>query len=275
MVDNFEFKDDYDIDDLISIVTLLRSPKGCPWDMAQTHESIKKNFIEETYEVVEAINRKSTDALREELGDVLLQIALHTEMERENGSFDFRDVCDELCKKLIVRHPHVFNDAKADNEDQALKSWDDAKLKSKGVKNQSSYMSDVPVELPALMRAQKVQSRAAKAGFDWDKAQEALEKIYEEINELRNAIAQGSRADVSDELGDVIFSCVNVARLLNLDSEECLRQATDKFIKRFKIVENLAEENNIDLKASDLKELDRLWENAKRIIADNSITEEF
>lgn len=268
MAVDFEFKDNYDISDLISIVTLLRAPGGCPWDMAQTHSSIKKNLIEECYEVIEAINKNSTDGLREELGDLLLQVALHTEMEREKDNFDFDDVCNDICQKLIVRHPHVFGDVCAENEAQALSSWDAAKAKTKGVKTQSQTLRDVPAELPALMRAQKVQGRAAKSGFDWDNVQGALDKLQEEINELKTAVEHNDCANIEEELGDVLFSCVNVSRFVNTDSEECLTASTDKFIERFSKVEQLAEEKGISMKNSSIEVLDELWDRAKEILAD-------
>ena len=268
---NFEFKDKYDINDLISLITLLRAPGGCPWDREQTHVSIKSNFIEETYEVVEAINKNSISGLREELGDVLLQIALHCEMESGKGNFDFNDVCDELCKKLIVRHPHVFGDKVANNTKEALDSWDSVKASIKGTKTASSKMDSIPIELPALMRAQKVQSKAAKAGFDWDNQNGAFLKLNEEINELKIALSHNNLAEIEDEFGDVLFSCVNISRFIGVDSEEALKASTDKFITRFKIVEKLAEENDIDMNSSSIDELDALWDKAKEILkADNS-----
>lgn len=263
----FEFKDKYDINDLTSLIALLRAPGGCPWDREQTHRSIKKNFIEETYEVIEAINKNSTDGLREELGDVLLQIMLHTQMESEAGNFDFNDVCDELCKKLVVRHPYVFGDVKVSNTDEALSSWDAVKQSIKGVKNQSEMMDSIPIELPALMRAQKIQSKAAKAGFDWDNISGAFEKLYEEIDELKNAVDRDCQAEIDDELGDVLFSCVNISRFVRTDSEESLKAATDKFVERFKIVERLAKENGVSMKEASIDELDRLWDKAKEILA--------
>lgn len=268
MAIDFELKDKYNINDLISVITALRAPDGCPWDRAQTHSSIKKNFIEETYEVIEAINKDSISGLREELGDVLLQILLHTEMEREKGNFDFDDVCNELCHKLVDRHPHVFGDVKADNEKEALSSWDNAKAKSKGVKKQSEAMAAVAMELPALMRAQKVQSRAAKSGFDWDNINGAFDKVQEEINELKTAVDQGNSAEIEEELGDLLFSCVNVSRFVDTDSEEALTASTNKFISRFKLVEQLAQEKGISMKDSSIEELDRLWDRAKEILAD-------
>lgn len=269
MID-FEFKERYNIDDLISIIELLRAPGGCPWDREQTHQSIKKNFIEETYEVIEAINKESVEGLREELGDVLMQISLHCQMEKEKGNFDFDDVCNELCEKLVVRHPHVFGDVSAENTDEALKSWDSVKQKTKGIKSQYESMVSVPRELPALMRAQKVQAKAAKVGFDWQDKDGAISKVHEEINELLNAVERNNQPEIEDEFGDLLFSCVNVSRFLNVDSEEALTKATDKFMQRFEIVEKLASEKGISMKTSSLEELDKLWDRAKEILAENS-----
>ena len=265
MAVDFEFKDKYDIYDLISIVKVLRAPGGCPWDREQTHESIKKNFIEETYEVIEAINKQNPDMLKEELGDILLQVALHAEMEREKGSFDFNDIANDIVKKLIIRHPHVFGDEVAENGEEALSSWNSAKAKSKGTRSQSESMLSVPRELPALMRAQKIQQKAAKAGFDWKDSDGAFNKLDEEINELKTALAHGSSFEIEEEFGDVLFSCVNISRFLKLDSEEALTGATDKFISRFEKVESLAKESGINMKEASLEELDALWEKAKKI----------
>ena len=265
MSNEFEIKNRYDICDLLEIIKVLRAPGGCPWDAEQTHTSIKKNFIEETYEVVEAINKNNSDMLREELGDVLLQIVMHTEMEREQGGFCFEDVVDEVVKKLVARHPHVFGDVVAENSSQALESWNEAKSRLKGEKNKTQSMQSVPRELPALMRAQKVQHKASKAGFDWQSADGAFDKLYEEINELKIAMNQGDSSLIEDEFGDVLFSCVNIARFIDVDSEEALTKSTDKFISRFTLVEQMAAEKGIDMKSSSLQVLDELWDNAKKI----------
>ena len=265
MAKEFVLKDKYNIDDLVAIIKVLRAPGGCPWDREQTHESIKKNFIEETYEVVEAINKQSTDMLREELGDVLLQIVLHSEMESENGNFSFDDVVNDIVQKLVVRHPHVFGEVVANNTAEALNSWDAVKLKTKGQKNQTESMLSVPRELPALMRAQKIQHKAAKIGFDWDNVGGAVDKLYEEIDELKTAMEQGKRFDIEDEFGDVLFSCVNIARFIDVDSEEALTASTDKFMSRFSLVEQMASEQGIEMKSSSIEELDRLWDKAKKI----------
>lgn len=261
---DFEIKDKYDINDLISITTALRAPDGCPWDREQTHESIKKNFIEETYEVVEAINKQSIEGLKEELGDVLLQVALHCEMESEKGNFDFNDVANDIVQKLVIRHPHVFGDVVASNTAEALDRWDAVKLKTKGMKKQSEAMASIPLELPALMRAQKVQHKAAKAGFDWDSVDGAIDKVHEELNELKIAMSHNDQAEIEDEFGDLLFSCVNVSRFLNLDSEEALTGATNKFMSRYNKVEALAIERGIDMKSSTIEELDKLWDEAKK-----------
>lgn len=265
MAEEFVLKDKYNMDDLVAIIKVLRAPGGCPWDREQTHESIKKNFIEETYEVVEAINKQSPDMLREELGDVLLQIVLHSEMESENGNFTFDDVANDIVQKLVVRHPHVFGEVVANNTAEALNSWDAVKLKTKGQKNQTESMLSVPRELPALMRAQKIQHKAAKIGFDWDDVGGAVDKLYEEIDELKTAMEQGKRLDIEDEFGDVLFSCVNIARFIDVDSEEALTASTDKFMSRFSLVEQMASEQGIDMKSSSIEELDRLWDKAKKI----------
>ncbi len=274
MAVDFELKERYNVNDLVQLIKVLRAPGGCPWDRKQTHESIRKNFIEETYEVIEAINKNDTDLLREELGDVLLQIMLHTEMEREKGTFDFDEVVNELCQKLVIRHPHVFGDSVAKDSFEALGKWDEVKLQTKGMKKQSESMLKVPREFPALMRAQKIQQKAAKAGFDWDDLSGAVDKLYEEINELKIALEQGSQPQIEEEFGDVLFSCVNVSRFIDVDSEEALTASTDKFLNRYLIVERLAQERGVDMKEASVERLDLLWDEAKRIIAAKAKMEE-
>ncbi|MFR2018066.1 MAG: nucleoside triphosphate pyrophosphohydrolase, partial [Eubacterium sp.] len=209
--------------------------------------------------------KNSADMLREELGDVLLQIVLHTEMESEKGSFTFDDVANDIVQKLVVRHPHVFGDVVANDTAEALNSWDAAKLKSKGQKSQTESMLSVPREFPALMRAQKIQHKAAKIGFDWDNVSGAVDKLYEEIDELKTAMDQGKKADIEEEFGDVLFSCVNIARFIDVDSEEALTAASDKFMSRFSLVEQMANKQGIDMKNSSIQELDMLWDKAKKI----------
>lgn len=256
-------KQKYGFDDLVEIVKILRAPGGCPWDMAQTHKSIRTNFIEETYEAIEAIDNDDPDLLKEELGDVLLQVALHAEMEREEGRFDINDICDGVCKKLIVRHPHVFGDKSAENENQALNNWDAVKMQTKQQTTQTEAMESVSRALPSLMRSEKIQRKSAKVGFDWETVDGALDKLYEEYNGLKVAIDHGSVEHQSEELGDLLFSAVNVSRFLGIDCEKALYEACDKYIKRFSMVEQLADERGIDMKTAELSQLDSLWEEVK------------
>lgn len=267
MIKDFLFKKLYNIYDLIEIMKLLRSEDGCPWDREQTHQSIKKNFIEETYEVIEAINKEDSELLKEELGDVLLQVVFHSQIETEQGNFDIDNVADGICKKLIERHPHIFGDAIAYDTKTVLSNWDDIKLASKGQKNQSDSMMSVPMELPALMRSTKIQQKAAKAGFDWDNINGALDKLLEEVDELKEAIKTQDDISCFEELGDVLFSAVNVSRFLKCDAEESLTASTNKFIERFIIVEELAKDRKIDIKSSPIDILDELWNEAKNKLA--------
>lgn len=262
MVD-FKQKNSYDMLDLIEIMRILREPGGCPWDAEQTHESIKKNLIEETYEVIEAINKNDKELLCEELGDLLMQVVFHAQMEKEDGVFEFNDVTDGICKKLIERHPHVFGQVSISGVDDVLTNWDAIKRKTKGQKTTTQSMNSVPRELPALMRATKLQKKAADVGFDWSDASGALDKLEEEIAELRQAIAKDDSVNMAEELGDVLFSAVNVSRFIKTDAEEALTSASDKFLARFTKVEALAQERNIDMKSSSLEELDLLWDEAK------------
>ena len=260
---NFKEKSEYNFNDLVEIVKILRSPNGCPWDREQTHKSIRSNFIEETYEAIEAIDTEDTELLKEELGDVLLQVALHAEMESEINSFTIDDVCDGICKKLIIRHPHVFGDVNADTTDQVLKNWDAIKMQTKSQKSQTQAMNSVSKALPSLMRSTKIQQKAAKVGFDWENVDGAMEKLFEECKELKTAIDNDDKDNQREELGDVLFSAVSVARFLGVDSEHALYDACDKFTDRFSMVERLANERGIDMKTASLSELDSLWDEVK------------
>lgn len=267
MINNFKTKQSYNFYDLVNIMSLLRSDDGCPWDREQTHKSIKKNFIEETYEVIEAINKEDQDLLKEELGDVLLQVVFHSQIKSEQGIFNADDVCDGICKKLIERHPHVFGDVVVNSTEKVLSNWDKIKRVSKGQKNQSDSMKAVPRELPALMRSEKIQKKAKKAGFDWENLDGAFDKLTEEVNELKNAIVKNDDENCYEELGDVLFSAVNVSRFLNIDAEESLTSSADKFLERYIVVENLSKERNINMKEASIKELDKLWKEAKIIVS--------
>lgn len=261
---DFQFKDCYDMQDLLNIMKILRAPGGCPWDAEQTHQSIKKNLIEETYEVVEAINKEDNILLCEELGDLLMQVVFHAQMEEETGAFRFNDVTDGVCKKLIERHPHIFGEVSVSGVDDVLTNWDAIKRKTKGQKTTGDSMLSVPRELPALMRATKLQKKAADVGFDWNDVSGALDKISEEAAELRAAIDNKDSDNMSEELGDLLFSVVNVSRFIKVDAEEALTAASDKFLARFIQVEKLANERGIDMKSSSLEELDALWDEVKQ-----------
>lgn len=260
MID-FERKTAYQADDLVEILRLLRAPGGCPWDREQTHESIRRNFLEEAYEAVEAIDQKDPEHLREELGDVLMQVAFHAVMEEEAGRFDWNDVADQVCKKLIFRHPHVFGETTVSGTGEVLTNWEALKRQEKGQQSTTDALEAVARSLPALWRAEKVQKKASKAGFDWPDVSGALDKLSEEVAELRQAMVEGTNPE--EELGDVLFSAVNVARFLKADPEVILQQASDKFISRFAKVEQAAQRQNRAMEDMELAELDKLWEMAK------------
>lgn len=268
MVD-FIGKDYYNIDDLIDIVRILRGEGGCPWDREQTHASIKSDFIEEVCEAIEAIDLEDTALLREELGDVLLQVVFHCRIEEESDSFNFNDVCDEICKKLIVRHPHVFGDTIVNNTDDVLRNWDSIKMKTKGQETYTDTLNSVAKSLPSLMRAQKVGKRAKRAGMDFKSAEDAISCITAEKAELDEAVASGDKLKIEEELGDLLFSCVNAARHLGIDAEQALKSATDKFILRFSKTEELVTMDSIDMKELTIDELDVYWDKAKKIIKNN------
>ncbi len=264
MEKTFVFKQNYDLSDLLEIMRILRGENGCPWDREQTHASIRKNLIEETYEAIEAINKQDDVLLCEELGDVLMQVVFHAQIAAERGAFGFSDVADGICKKLIERHPHVFGDVKVSSSGEVLKNWEQIKSATKHRKTVSDKMQAVPRELPALMRAYKIQDKAAKAGFDWDNLDGALEKLPEETAELREAYRSNDRENALEELGDLLFSVVNAARFLELDPEEALTAATDKFQSRFCKVESMAAQRGISMPDASLEALDALWQEAKQ-----------
>lgn len=261
MID-FVKKDFYTVKDLEEIVEILRAPGGCPWDAEQTHESVRREFLEETYEVVEAIDEGSSDHLKEELGDVLLQVVFHAQMEREAGRFDLDAVADGICKKLIYRHPHVFGQVEVSGTDQVLENWDQLKRKEKGQNSHTDALNSVARSLPSLWRAEKVQAKARKAGFDWDEVSGPLDKLGEELDELKTAVAENS--NIEEELGDLLFAAVNLSRFVEVDCEKALTAATDKFIRRFAKVEELANAQGRAMETMTLDELDKLWDESKQ-----------
>lgn len=261
----YEQKPHYSIADLREIVRLLRSPGGCPWDKEQTHTSIRNDFLEEAYEAVEAIDLLDMPLLREELGDVLLQVVFHCTLAEEEKAFDFDAVCDEICKKLIVRHPHVFGDVKAEDTDTVLKNWDAIKKETKGQETYADTLRSVAKSLPALARAQKVGKRAARAGMDFSTPSDAFDCVRAERAELQAAIAAKDTEMMEEELGDLIFSCVNTARHLGIDAEQALSKATEKFIGRFAAAEQLVEQAGKQMPELSVDELDEFWADAKDI----------
>lgn len=258
---NFELKSRYNYEDLLQIVHILRSPGGCPWDQEQTHKSIRRDFLEEAYEAAEAIDLDDTALLREELGDVLLQVVFHADIESDTGRFTMEDVVDEVAKKMIFRHPHVFANVQADTTEQVLVNWEQLKQVEKSQKTAADTLDSVARSLPQLWRAEKIQKKAAKAGFDWADISAALDKLEEETAELRRAVETGE--GVEDELGDVLFAAVKVGRFAGLDSEVALSGTCEKFIRRFRAVEGAVRARGADMKDMPLEELTALWEQAK------------
>lgn len=258
----FTWKEHYDLNDFRQVIAILRHPGGCPWDQAQDHHSIRRNFIEEVYEACEGIDTENTELLREELGDVLMQVLFHASIEEDAGRFDIDDVADQAVKKLIFRHPHVFGTRAVDGVEQVLTNWDELKRQEKGQETYTDTLNSVAQTLPALWRAEKVQRKAAKAGFDWPEVSGAFAKIDEESAELR--AAAGDRTNVAEELGDLLFAVVNAARFLQVDPEDALNRATDKFISRFQRVEQGAAASGADMKELPLSTLESLWQQAKQ-----------
>ena len=248
------YSDAFTFDDLVELMAFLRAPGGCPWDAAQSHESIRRNFIEEVYEAVEAIDNKDVPLLKEELGDVLLQVVFHAQICAEAGEFDMGDVCTGIVKKLIRRHPDLF----PVSPDLQGKSWDEIKQAEKRLTSGSKDAAQVARSLPALIYADKVQTRVARTGFDWPDAEMAMNKVEEEAAELRQALTDNT--NVEEELGDLLFAAVNVARLRGLDPEETLMRATDKFRRRFSKVEEAA---GYKLAGMGIDEMVTLWKQAK------------
>ena len=252
----------YDWPQLLSLMALLRSEQGCPWDREQTHKSIRQNLLEEAYEACEAIDNDDKTLLCEELGDVLLQVVFHARMSEEAGDFSILDVIDGLCRKLVTRHPHVFGDTRTTDTDEVLSNWDQIKRDTKGHMTHHDAMSHIARSLPALMRAEKIQKKAKKAGFDWPDMTGAWDKLSEETDELKEAVQCGG--DVEDELGDLLFSVVNVSRFLQTDPERALERACDKFVSRFGRIERAAEAQGRVLSEMSLQEMDLLWEQEKK-----------
>ena len=261
---SFQIKDHYNTDDLVEIVKKLRAPDGCPWDKVQTHQTIRGDFIEEVYEAVEAIDENDTEHMREELGDVLLQVVFHCVLETEQQNFTLDDVADDVCKKMILRHPHVFGDVRADTPDEVLKNWDAIKMQSKSQSSASEAMDSVSKTLPSLMRGEKLWKKAERGGFCLSSADQALELAEQRLSELRE-LARDNRSEAySEKLGELLMSITGVSRFLKTDCEKSLYDACDRFTDKFRRLEAAANEKGIDIQKSDPKDVQQLWDDISK-----------
>lgn len=252
-----------DFNDLIEIIDTLRGENGCPWDMEQTHESVKNQLLEEAYEVIESINNDDIDGMIEELGDVLLHVVFHASIGKDDGYFNIYDIVESISSKMIYRHPHVFGESEVNNSEEVLNNWDELKKKEKNFKTITEEMNAVASTLPSLIRAHKVQKKASKVGFDWDNVEDAALKVKEELKEVLDVYKSNNKEKIKDEVGDLIFACVNVARILNIDEEEAVNSTVQKFIRRFSFIEETALKSNKNLSEMTLEEMDELWNKAK------------
>jgi nucleoside triphosphate diphosphatase len=249
--------------ELVRIMERLRAPGGCPWDREQTRESIKPYLIEEAYEVAEAIEDNNIDELRTELGDLLLQIVFHSEMAREEGLFTVEDVVRGISEKMIRRHPHVFSDTEVKDSGEVLRNWARIKAEERKDSDDTSTVAGVPRAMPALLRSHRLSEKASRVGFDWDNANEVLDKVREEVAELETAVQLGNPSDVEAELGDLLFALTSLGRHLGIQSEDALHRANDRFIRRFRYIEARLAERQQDLHAASLDEMNELWDEAK------------
>ena len=248
---------------LVEIMARLRAEDGCPWDRQQTHESLKKFLIEETFETVDAIDSGDMDELRSELGDLMLQILFHARLAEEKGIFDIGDAIQSISEKLIRRHPHVFGDAKVASADEVLHRWAQIKSGEKGFENRKSILDGVPNSLPALMRAMEISKRAVGGGFEWPNLDAVVDKLDEEVHELKHELSRGDRERAAEEIGDLLFTIVNVARWLKVDPEDALRTMTKRFAERFRRIEEIARAEGKPLSEMTIQEMDALWDQAK------------
>ena len=248
---------------LIKITDTLMGDDGCPWDKVQTRESLKPYLVEETYEVLEALDSNDPEKIKDELGDLLYQILFHSKISSLKGEFDFRDVIDNLNEKMVRRHPHVFKEGKLNTPDQVVGQWEEIKKKENNKANQKSVLDSIPINLPSLIKAQKLQKKAAKEGFDWDQINDVFDKLDEEIKEFKDAVLKKTAADIQSEIGDIIFVITNIAKFYKVDAEEALRSTNNKFIKRFQYIEQKIEGKGRTLKDCPLEEMERYWQEAK------------
>ena len=247
---------------LVEIMATLRGPGGCPWDREQTRESLKPFLIEETYEVLEALDQRDRQKLQEELGDLLLQVIFHAQVASEREEFTITDVLETITEKLVRRHPHVFGDTRAETAKEVLHTWERLKQEERGGVQKASALDGVPKSLPALLRAQRLQDKAARVGFDWGETAAVIQKVEEELTELKAAMGKGAEA-MEEEMGDLLFSLVNLARFLHLNAEETLRKCIEKFTRRFRHIEEAMARLGRSLEDATLEEMDALWQEAK------------
>jgi tetrapyrrole methylase family protein/MazG family protein len=249
-------------DELLDIMSALRGEKGCPWDKEQTRESLKPFIVEEAYEVLEAIDEKDPEAIKEELGDLLFQIVFQCQVAKERGEFEMSDVITGIGEKMIARHPHVFGDADYKTPAEVLVHWE-AQKKKEG-KQRESLLDGVPKTMPSLLRAHRLQDRASRVGFDWEKVENVLKKLEEELQEFRDALSSKRQGEIEDELGDIFFVLVNISRFVGINPEDALRKTISKFISRFRYIEMTAAEEGKKLSDMTLAEMDALWDEAKK-----------
>ncbi len=256
MSSNFSFER------LVEIMDRLRSEEGCPWDREQTRESLKPFLIEEAYELLEALEENAPEKIKEELGDLLFQIIFHARIAKEKGEFDIRDVLEHITEKMLSRHPHVFADDRVTSSEEVIDRWEEHKKREGKLKE--SVLEGIPRCLPALLRAQRIQERASRVGFDWERAEDVYDKLQEELTELKKAIESADQQEIENEIGDLLFSIVNISRFLGINPEDALRKSTDRFMNRFRYIEQNAKKRGKRLSDLSLREMDELWEEAKR-----------
>jgi tetrapyrrole methylase family protein/MazG family protein len=249
--------------ELVDIIAKLRSEDGCPWDREQTNDMLKSGLIEEAYEVIETIDKKDDVKFEEELGDLLMQIILNAQIAKDEGRFDITGVIQKINEKLIRRHPHVFSDLQVKDAQEILINWDRIKSEERAGNDENSILDGIPINLPALIQARKVQSRASRVGFDWNKAEDVIKKVEEEVDELKEGINNQNQKNIEEEIGDILFSIVNLSRFLNVEPEGALRNTTAKFIRRFKQMETQITNDGKKITDYDLTGLDKIWDSIK------------
>ena len=248
---------------LTEIVDTLMGENGCPWDKVQTRESLKPYLVEEAYETLEALDNNNPEEIKEELGDLLYQVLFHAKISENKNEFNITDVVESISHKMVHRHPHVFKEENLETPEEVVTQWEEIKSKEKGKANRESVLDGIPPYLPGLLRAQKLQKKAAKQGFDWDKIDDVFDKLDEEVAEFKEAVLSGKETDMTSELGDIIFVLVNIAKFKKIDAEEALRATNNKFIKRFQYIEAEVTKRGKTLKETSLEELEKYWQEAK------------